>query len=260
MSASTRAWMRSSSFCAPWIWDANASRLLAGAFASLDLQGVDARAELVGVGVERLQGVDDVAQPRRARGRRSVCRRRGSGRRGGLGKIRRLRARVLESELQDFAGGLAVIGEVERLVGIADELRLDAEMSVPVDDVARDTRSRCARRAASRLAVDADAGLAAAAGCGAAAARATPGAATAPCDPVAGLCATRSRSRLLSQSHPQRGRTGWKSWKGSASRLSPIPAGEPKPNLTIALAIVRLPLSSPVPFAGRGRRASARGG
>ena len=85
----------------------------------------------------------------------------------GLGDKRRLRARVLESQPQNFGGGLAVIGEKKRLVGIAHQLRFDAEMPVPVDHVAqiRDDGVRIGRmRPVDAPAAD---GLAAAAGCGA---------------------------------------------------------------------------------------------
>ena len=81
-------------------------------FRKLCLQTVNPSADLVRRGVERLQTVHHVAQavvagPKRRSSRSSS----GRGVRIGLGQVRRLRAGVLESEPQDLAGGLAVVGE-----------------------------------------------------------------------------------------------------------------------------------------------------
>src|SRR5271156_69084 len=110
-------------------------------FRELRLQSLDASAESGGGALELLQSIRDIGEVFGdrvvSRGCRRTRSRSGRGILAGLRDECRLRARVLERQPQNFSGGLTVVGEKKRLVGIAHELRFDAEMPVPIDYVAQ---------------------------------------------------------------------------------------------------------------------------
>ncbi len=133
--------MRSSWLCTPSIWAEIDARLAAGAFAScackalmraLRVLALPSSFFKVFVTLARFSATVPVAS---AAG--ELVAPEAAGILAGPGDERRLRARVLERQPHNFGGCLTVIGEKKRLVGIAHELRFDAEMPVPVDHVAQ---------------------------------------------------------------------------------------------------------------------------